>query len=65
MTPEQERVLRDRAHAIMHDFSGHPCRTDGGWCDAKDHADAIVDACLQATAAALRATADARVRREV
>lgn len=38
------REALDVAHRIMHEFTGKPCRDDGGWCDARDHAEAIVRA---------------------
>lgn len=38
---------RDRietVHQLLHEFRGTECRTDGGWCDARDHAEFIVEA---------------------
>lgn len=34
----------EKVHGILHEFTGRPCRTDGGWCDARDHAKAIMEA---------------------
>jgi hypothetical protein len=35
-------ALVTRVHVILHEFAGTAC-TDGGWCDARDHAEAILE----------------------
>jgi hypothetical protein len=41
---EQPQEFLAFVHKTLHEFNGTECRKDGGWCDARDHADAIYDA---------------------
>lgn len=48
LAAEAQRI--EIVHKILHEFTGRPCRTDGGWCDARDHAEHILSALQQAQA---------------
>ena len=50
--------ILEQLHKLFHDFSGKPCRDDGGWCDARDHADAA----LQIFFASINQTSSLRSR---
>jgi hypothetical protein len=34
----------DVVHRILHEFTGRACPGEGAWCDARDHAEAVVAA---------------------
>lgn len=36
-------TLVEKLHTIFHEFIGTTCRTDGGWCDARDHAEGAAE----------------------